>query len=186
MTPQEITSYIFLEDEDPHGDLVFVFGTGNAVKPCVERVAGLYRRNAAPWFVITGGWNEKFSFVESDEISERLEHLGISAKKIIREGASSNSLENVLNAIPDVEQTVGWSQVKSIVVVTKDYHMRRALMTLRKNVPSHVQFKAAPYVNPEYGITKQNWFESEIGRERVLDEVERIKKYLAKGDIAEL
>lgn len=35
-------------------------------------------------------------------------------------------------------------------------------------------------------ITKDNWHESELGRQKVMEEVEKIDLYLAKGDLVEL
>jgi hypothetical protein len=37
-----------------------------------------------------------------------------------------------------------------------------------------------------YNITKDKWHLSEIGRDKVLGELEKIELYLTKGDLAEL
>lgn len=37
-----------------------------------------------------------------------------------------------------------------------------------------------------YGFTKEDWFETEIGKEKVLSEWNKIPQYLLKGDIEEI
>ena len=57
-------------------------------------------------------------------------------------------------------------------------------MTLRKHFPKNIKIIPAPY--DIYGFTKNNWFDSEKGREKVMSEWNKIKKYLEKKDIEEL
>ena len=57
-------------------------------------------------------------------------------------------------------------------------------MTLKKHTPSEIELKAAPYRSPQYDFDKNNWTESKLGKEKVLEEAEKIEKYLAKGDLA--
>ena len=64
-------------------------------------------------------------------------------------------------------------------------HARRVLMTLKKHMPKNMIFKACPYYYKRFGVTKENWMNSET-RARVESELEKIKAYLAKGDIIEI
>ncbi len=68
----------------------------------------------------------------------------------------------------------------------KNYHSRRVLMTLRRHVPRHIKLKVSAYSSEHYSFTKENWTESELGRKKVFEEKEKIKKYLEKGDLTEL
>ena len=73
-----------------------------------------------------------------------------------------------------------------ITAVVKNYHARRALMTLRKHTPQNIHLKSAAYTSVHYPFTKENWYNSENGNKKVMEEVEKIKMYLAKGNLAEL
>jgi len=48
------------------------------------------------------------------------------------------------------------------------------------------QLKIIPATYEIYRFTADNWFNSEIGKEKVLKEWNKIPKYLANGDIKEL
>ena len=58
------------------------------------------------------------------------------------------------------------------------------LVILKKHFPKNIEL--IPVTYEIYGFTKDNWFESEVGKEKVLNEWEKIPKYLDKGDIEEL
>lgn len=186
MTTEEITNYIFLEDEDPSGDLAFVFGVGNGIQEGVDKAYELFKKGSVPRILLSGGENEKYHFIEADEMFGRLQQLGIPPEKMLKETRSKNSLENVLNSLPILDREFGLPNIVTIVVIAKDYHMRRAMMTLRKHLPDHIELLAAPFHNPEYGVTKATWNDQDKSRDRVLDELRRIKEYKAKGDIADL
>ncbi len=57
-------------------------------------------------------------------------------------------------------------------------------MTLKKHFPNNIEL--IPVTYEVYGFTPKNWFESEIGRKKVLSEWGKIPEYLVKGDIEEL
>ena len=52
-------------------------------------------------------------------------------------------------------------------------------------MPKNMIFKACPYCYKRFGVTKENWMNSKT-RARVESELEKIKAYLAKGDIIEI
>jgi len=49
-----------------------------------------------------------------------------------------------------------------------------------------VQLKAAAYDAAYYDFTRSNWFETEVGRQKVLGEVRKINEYFSLGYLAEL
>jgi len=186
MTDEGITKYIFLEDTDLKGDIAFVFGTWNARKECVEKAVELYKKNLAPKIIFSGGVNIHSGIIEGEALTEEAIKLGVPRKNILIENKSSNTLENVLFSLKVIDKKIGLQNIHIITAVVKNYHARRALMTLRKHVPAHIKLKAAAYISEHYLFTKNNWAESKLGREKVLEEVDNIKKYLAKGDLAEI
>lgn len=186
MTNKEITEYIFLNDPDQKGDVALVFGTWNAWKGSVEKAAELYKKGLVPKIIVSGGKNASTGIIEGDHMAHELIALGIKNEDILIENKSTNTLENVLFSLKVIDKEIGLKNIHTIVGVVKNFHARRSLMTLRKHIPTHIKLKAAAYDSEYYPFTKDTWTESEAGKNIVLGEVEKIKTYLAKGDIAEL
>jgi hypothetical protein len=80
---------------------------------------------------------------------------------------------------------MGLEKIHSLVAICANFHARRVCMTLKKHMPEHIKIKVSPYDPSFVNITKENWNVTEIGRKFVNDEIEKITKYLAKGDIVE-
>lgn len=186
MNVEEITRYIFLDDENPTGDIAFVFGTWNAWRESVVKAAELYKKRFIPKVIVSGGLNPTTGVVEGNFMAEELEKLGVSKDDILVENKSTNTLENVLFSIQVIDKALGLQNIRTITAVVKNYHARRALMTLRKHIPINIKLKAVAYTAAHYPFTKDNWSGTENGRIKVMEEIEKIQKYLAKGDLAEL
>jgi uncharacterized SAM-binding protein YcdF (DUF218 family) len=179
---RKITDYIFLESKPQKADLAIIFGTRYS-EP-IYKVFELYQSKIVSKILISGGKNKVTGEKEACMMRDKLIKLGVEKENIITEEASTNSLENVLFSKIIIENKIGFENIKKIIAVTKHYHSRRALMTLRKHFLKNIQFMPAPY--DIYGFTKNDWFEKEKGREKVMSEWNKIKKYLEKGDIEEL
>lgn len=186
MTNKEVTDYIFLDDTDLKGEIAFVFGTGKAWKESVEKAVELYENGSVPKMIFSGSVNKKTGMVEGEAMAEEAIKRGVLRRDVLIEKKSTNTLENVLFSLAIIDKELGLQNIKVITAVVKNYHARRALMTLRKHIPPHVQLKAAAYASDYYPFTKENWTESGLGKEKVFEEVRKIKTYLAKGDLAEL
>ncbi len=186
MNTDEITNYIFLDDKNPNGDIALVFGTRNAWKESIEKAAELYKNGFVPKIIVSGGNSPTNGIIEGDVMAIALEKLGVPKRDILTENKSTNTLENVLFSIIIIEKKLGLQNIHTITAVVKNYHARRALMTLRKHVPKNIQLKSAAYAVAQHPFTKNNWYETENGNKKVMEEVEKIKMYLAKGDLAEL
>lgn len=179
---KKITDYIFLESKLRKADLAIVFGTRYS-EP-MDKVFELYNNKLVSRILVSGGKNKITGKKEACMMRDRLIKLGIEKENILTEEESTNSLENVLFSKIIIENKIGFKNIKKIIAVTKHYHSRRALMTIRKHFPKNIELIPAPY--NIYGFTKNNWFRDEKGREKVMSEWTKIQKYLKKGDIEEL
>jgi uncharacterized SAM-binding protein YcdF (DUF218 family) len=186
MTIEEISKYIFLDVKNSHGDIAIVFGTWNTWKESIEKAADLYKNGFVPKIIVSGGLNPNTGIIEGDRMAKDLEGLGVPNKDILIENRATNTKENALYAIEIIDHQIGLKNIQSIVAIVKGYHARRALMTLRKYVPTNIMLKAASYTCAQYPFTKDNWYKTEDGRKMILNEVEKIKMYLTQGDIAKL
>lgn len=179
---KEITSYIFLKSDPQKADLALVFGTRH--QEAINRVYELYQTGLVPKILVSGGRNRVTGENEALEMSKKLIELGVDQEDMILENKSTNSLENALFSKKVIEQKFGFNNIKKIIAVVKHYHSRRALMTLKKCFPEDI--KLIPVTYKVYGFNENDWFESEIGKEKVLGEWNKILEYLAKGNIKEL
>ncbi|OIO47782.1 MAG: hypothetical protein AUJ28_00575 [Parcubacteria group bacterium CG1_02_37_51] len=179
---KKITDYIFLKSANQKADLALVFGTRH--QEAINKVFELYRDGLVTKILVSGGINRVSGENEAKEMSDKLIQLGVKNDDIILENKSTNSLENVLFSKQIIDQDFGFDKIKKIIAVVKYYHSRRALMTLKKHFPKTI--KLMPVTYEIYGFTIDNWFNNEIGKEKVLSEWNKIPEYLAKGDIEEL
>lgn len=180
---QKITEYLFQEVEPEPSDLIFVFGTRHMDKP-VKLAESLYHKEMAPRIMVSGGVNRFTGELEAEKMAALLVGAGVKSKDILLEKDSTNSMENAQKSAQVIEETLGWENISRVLVVCKNYHARRALMTLKKQWPKHV--KCLPVIYSLDGIERDNWQESEEGRKKVMGEYGKIPKYLAQGDIQEL
>lgn len=179
---KKITKYIFLRSNPQKADLALVFGTRH--QEAINKTYELYHSGMVKKIVVSGGKNRITGENEALEMSRKLVDIGVKSGDLILEDKSENSLENVLFSKKIIEKKIGFKNVKKIIAVVKHYHSRRALMTLKKHFPEDVQL--IPVTYEIHGFTRDNWYESEAGKEKVLSEWKKIPEYLAKGDIKEL
>jgi len=181
---KKITNYIFLKSNPQRqkADLALVFGTCHP--EAINKTYELYRDKFVNKILISGGVNRVTSENEALKMSRKLIDLGVKQQDIILEDKSTNSLENVLFSKKVIDEKFGFNNIKKIIAIVKHYHSRRALMTLKRYFPKNIEL--IPVTYKIYGFTKDNWFENDIGKEKVIGEFEKISKYLDKGDIEEL
>jgi uncharacterized SAM-binding protein YcdF (DUF218 family) len=179
---KRMTDYLFLPADLKPCDIGLVFGT--RMQEPVSRAYEAYSLGLVPYLLLSGGANRHTGVVEAHDMAERLERLGVPRDSLLLEDRSANSLENVVFSRDLIAETLGLDRVRSVLVVAKHYHMRRAVMTLKRHFPDDTKFRPFPY--EVLGFTRDNWLDVEAGREKVLSEWEKIPKYLAKGDLAEL
>lgn len=179
---KQITKYIFIDSGVVKSDIALIFGT-KYDEPVYEAVK-LYEDGKIRYILFSGGINKHTDENEAQRMLRLAIFLGIPKEKIIIEDKSANTLENVLFSKSIIDKKFGLDNIKSMTAITKHYHSRRVLMTLKKHLPNNIKLHIYPY--EQYGFTKDNWYKHKAGKERVLSEYEKISKYLAKSDIEEL
>jgi uncharacterized SAM-binding protein YcdF (DUF218 family) len=178
-----ITRYLDLHTPVPDQvDLVFVFGTRHPEPAYMA--SDLMRRGVGRYVVLTGGRNRLTGVNEAHAHLGIVLGQGVPRASTIVEDASSNTLENVVLALPRIAANMDVGKIASIAVVTKWYHVRRAIMTLKRHLPEGVRYFAVTYEPQD--VRCADWWQSMAGTRRVIKEVHHIPKYLAAGDIAEL
>ncbi len=191
----DIGNFIFVSDEPEKADVIFLPGGSHPAQP--EYASELYHRGCAKWLIPSGGvsvkrdkWpgvRSKADIYNGDYRSDCefftavLLKNGVPASAIIEEDQSGHTRDNAFLSRKIVDER--GVAVKTAMIVCKAFHARRCLMLYQMAFPD-VNIKVCPVHC--YNITKDNWYQTEAGIDRVLGELARcgnqfvgdIKQYL--------
>ena len=181
---RKITDYLDATTPLPdHADLLFVFGSRWSTP--AELAIDVHRRGIVPYIVLTGGENRFTGENEANYHRKLLLEAGIPPERIILENCSTNTLENVTFALPLIEQVISLEAIKTVLIVAKWMHSRRALMTLKRHMPGGIRYYA--YTYEPNGVTRDNWhLNPHTEGANVMKHWERIPSYVERGHIEEV
>lgn len=192
----DISDYIFVADTPHKVDAIFLPGGSYSEMP--EYAAELFHKGYARFLVPSGGISikrDKWQGVSSkaeiytgnynsecEFFTDVLIKNDVSQKAIICENQSQHTRDNAFLSRKVIDK-MGIT-IKSAMIVCKAFHARRCLMLYQMAFPD-VSFIVCPVHC--YNITKENWFTTEKGIDRVLGELARcgnqfvgdVKSYLS-------
>lgn len=193
----DISDFIFVSDKPRKVDAIFMPGGSHPEQP--EYAAELYKQGIAPMLIVSGGVSvkkQKFEGVKSkvdvyngdyktdcEFLTDALNISGVPKSAIYGEDKSGHTRDNAFFSKKVADEN-GLS-IKTAIIVCKAFHARRCLMLYQMAFPD-VEIKVCPIHC--YNITKDNWYQTEQGINRVLGELARcgnqfvgdIKEYLLK------
>lgn len=189
----DITNFIFVDDKPQKVDAIFLPGGSHPEQP--EYAAELYKRGFTPIFIVSGGVSvkkQKFDGVKSkadiynkdyktdcEFLTDALHINGVPMSAIYGEDKSGHTRDNAFLSRKVVDEN--GLKVKKALIVCKAFHARRCLMLYQMAFPN-TKFYVCPVVC--MGITKDNWYKTEQGIDRVLGELARCGNQFI-GDIKE-
>lgn len=189
----DITKFIFVEDKPQKVDAIFLPGGSHPEQP--EYAVELYRKGYAKWLVPSGGISvkrDKWPGVRSkadiyngdyqsdcDFFTDVFIKNGVPSDVIVGEDKSGHTRDNAFLSRMVVEES--GLDIKKALIVCKAFHARRCLMLYQMAFPD-TTFYVCPVVC--MGITKENWYKTEQGIDRVLGELARCGNQFV-GDIKE-
>ncbi len=180
---QEISDFIFVEDELEKADVIFVPGGSYPELP--ERAAVLWKEGCAPYVVPSGrfsvtcgrfmGVKSKAGIYRDDYATECelytdvLRRCGVEEKCILKEDKAEYTAQNArLSKILLDEKGI---RPGKAILCCKAYHARRCLMYYQLSFPD-TRFMVAPVAVG--GLTKENWHRTQEGLGKVLGELARL------------
>lgn len=193
----DISEFIFVSDTPRKVDAIFLPGGSHPEQP--EYAAELYKQGIAPILIVSGGVSvkkQRFDGVKSkadiyngdyktdcEFLTDALNINGVPKSAIYGEDKSGHTRDNAFFSKKVADEN-GLS-IKTAIIVCKAFHARRCLMLYQMAFPD-VEIKVCPIRC--YNITKDNWYQTEQGIDRVLGELARcgnqfvgdIKEYLLK------
>lgn len=183
---EDITKFIFLEDEMKKVDIIFI--PGGSHPELGEFAAELWKLNYAPIVLPSGGVSiktGKFNGVKSkkelyskdyktdcDFLVDVLKINGVSPNSILMENKSSWTKENAMFSRRIVDENN--LQIKKAIICCKSFHARRSLMCYQFAFPNaELYIHSVPYYEDNVLISKETWYKTDAGIKRVLGELNR-------------
>ena len=186
LTTEVIDRLLFqdLEDTGDKADCIIVLGSLKASKYRVPVAVDAYKAGRANKLVLCGGKLREFSTgrcSEAEHMHNTALALGASAKDVIIENASLNTVENVLFAMIALQRTFGLNNIHRVLLVTTAYHMRRSLEIVRYLFPKHIAI--IPLPANDTNTRQDNWMNTHAGITRAKSEAIKIVRYVQDGII---
>ena len=170
---EELTNFIFLEDEPQKADVIFVPGSEEGA--LAKTAARLYLEGYAPIIVPSGKYAKwtGHSIVggfetESDYFAHLMMKEGVPESAIIKEREATYTYQNAINTRKLLDER--GMEVKRALLCCQAYHARRSKLYYQVLFPD-TEILVCPTVTK--GITRENWFKSRETAELVLGEIER-------------
>lgn len=170
-----LTDYMFVPDRVLPADVTIVLGQTRWHRP-LERAISLYEAGLAGTLIFTGGFNARLDAAEAFKMQEAWVDKAYPLRHVLVDTNATNTLENMINAKRLLESNGLFRQDLSINLVSINYHMRRALETLRLVWGQEIHVGIANY--PSQYCHPMHWSENDTGRQLILTEVRKIQKYL--------
>ena len=146
-----LASPLQIVDAPRKADVIAVFAggvgesgrAGGGYQERVQHAANLYLAGYSSHLVFSSGF--VFAFQEAEVMRDLAVALGVPPEAIILERQASSTYENVIYT-RDIMIANNWEQ---LLVVSSPYHMRRAMLTWRKQAPSF-QVVSTPVSESQY------------------------------------
>lgn len=181
----DLTEYIFLKDEPKRSDVIFI--PGSTYYPLPERAAELYRAGLSDIVIPSGRYstlrghltlqspNDKYRFdfsTEAEFFAHVLTQNGVPESAILCEKESEYTCQNAFFTAELAKKHD--IKVSSAILVCKSFHARRAYSYYKWVFPD-TKICVCPVDSP--GESRDDWYKTQKGRDRVLGELKRIADY---------
>ena len=170
---EEMTNFIFLEDEPQKADVIFVPGSEEGA--LAKTAAKLYLEGYAPLIVPSGKyakWTGHSIVGEFETESDYFAHLmmeeGVPESAILKEREATYTYQNAINTKKLLDER--GIEVKKAILCCQAYHARRSKLYYQVLFPE-TEILVCPTVTK--GITRENWFRERETADIVLGEIER-------------
>ena len=173
-----------LNDNGASVDCIIVLGSTKAAKYRVPAAAKAFFSGRSEKIMLCGGKTKDFSgesMAEADNMYKKALELGVPETNIIIEKSSQNTIENILCSLLELQRSMWLNKVKSVLLVTTTYHMRRSLHIAKYLFPSHISVYPCPA--DDTTTKRDNWMNSPEGINRVKKEALNIVRCVNNGVI---
>ena len=160
------------EDSQLCGDCIMVLGSNSATKYRIPKAVELYNAKRSNKIMVCGA-------SEAANMTEKLLELGVPRENIIVEDKSLSTVENFICSLYVLNREFQLSNIKTILLVTTRFHMRRSLMWAESLMPGWM--KILPCPADDTNTLRHNWFLREKNSKLAKDEAYKISCYIRDG-----
>ena len=192
-TIDDITNFIFLENNPEKADIIFI--PGGSYAEIGEHAASLWVNEYAPLILPSGKYSIKHGYfptplskaekyngiyhTEWDFLRDILIVNGVDEKSILREDNAKFTFENAFKS-REITNKLNL-HINKAIICCKSFHARRCYMYYQWAYPD-TEIIICP--SDVEGINKNNWFSTKNGVEKVMGELTRcgsqLKDYIMK------
>lgn len=170
-----IGNYLIIEDDLSPADVIHVIA-GEDYR--TDYAIWLYQQGYAGQIFFTGGWCEFHHYFHGQHGLERALSQGVPQQAIAFDDTPVTStydealrLKAYLDASP--------SPIRSVIVVSDPFHMRRARWTYRRVLGEAVEVRMAP-VPFEQTPYQERWWKNYLSTVYVMEEYKKVVYYIAR------
>lgn len=116
---------------------------------------------------------------EAEEMCQKAIELGVPETSIIMESTSQNTVENIVCSLVELQRAMWLNRVKSVLLVTTTYHMRRSLHIARYLFPPHISVYPCPA--DDTTTRRDHWMNTNKGTDRAKAEALNIVRCVRNG-----
>jgi len=146
-------------------DVILVLGDDNYAGDRAAHAAELYRAGLAPQVVASGRFLRPYAGI-AEMIEHDLESHGVPAASIVKFSHRAANTREEAEALDELVTSRGWRRV---LLVTSDYHARRARFIFSRVLPPGVTVRVSAAHDTEFDPS--HWWETRLGQKILLNEV---------------
>jgi uncharacterized SAM-binding protein YcdF (DUF218 family) len=147
-----------VQDRVTPADAIIVIGDDNFSAVRAEEAAALFKAGWAPLVVASGRMLRPYASL-ADLMAKDLESGGVPSSAVVLFSHRATDTREEAEALRVLVVQKGW---RRILLVTSNYHTRRARYIFRKILPSNISLAVAGAADPQFNPS--NWWESRQAR----------------------
>jgi uncharacterized SAM-binding protein YcdF (DUF218 family) len=151
-----------VQDRMEPADVIIVIGDDDFTADRATEAAALFHGGWAPLIVASGRMLRPYSTI-ADLMTQDLESRGVPAKAIVR---FSHRANNTVEEAKDLQVLIAQNGWRRILLVTSNYHTRRAQYIFRKVLPANLSLEVVGAFDAEF--EPDTWWQSRQGRKTFL------------------
>lgn len=174
-----VGNFLIVQDDLQPADVIHVI-SGEDLR--TDYAIQLYKQGLGKTIFFTGGWYETKHYYHG------LHGLSVSLAAGVPKSAIALDDSAVTSTYAEAERLKAWIDrspvpIRSVIVVSDPFHMRRAQWTYRKVLGEGVKIEMAP-LPFELTPYQRRWWEDHDSRDYVREEYEKMVYYVARYQLA--
>lgn len=166
--------YLVVDEEPRKCDTIVVLSGGGNVSRVTKGVE-LYQKGYSSRIIMSGGGNVTSKFKEADLMSMEAQDQGVPFTSILLESESKSTYDNAVY----VKNIIQRYNLKSILLVTSNYHTRRAKYIFEE-VFKNTSVEIITVSAPDSEFSPSTWWKNHEGQQRALTELANLIIYRIK------